>query len=91
MATSSAAPQPEVLAERRGMLEVITLNRPRALNSLSTTMVESMQDIYMAAASDPTVACVLLRGAGGKAFCAGGDVKAVVQAGLAGKVDEALR
>lgn len=36
------------------------------------------------------MACAV-QGAGDKAFCAGGDVKTVVQQGLAGQVDEALR
>lgn len=90
MATAPS-PEPEVLHERRGALEVVSLNRPRALNSLSTNMVEAMYDIYRAAEADPRVACVVLRGAGDRAFCAGGDVKTVVQLGLAGRIDEALR
>lgn len=86
-----AAGPAQVLHERQGPLGIVTLNRPRALNSLSTGMVESMYGIYEQCNNDPSVACVVLRGTGEKAFCAGGDVKAVVQLGLAGKQEEALR
>lgn len=88
---STAAAEPEVLSEVRGHAAIATLNRPRALNALNTRMVEAMFELYSQWDADPGVACILLKGAGDKAFCAGGDVKTVVQQGLAGQFDEALR
>ncbi len=79
---------PEVLAERRGALGIITLNRPQALNALSLAMVRDITAALMAWQSDDAVQAVLLRGAGreGKApaFCAGGDIRFFHRAALAG-------
>lgn len=64
-----------VLFERLGPLGVITLNRPRALNALSPEMISLINpqlDIWQ---TDDTISAVLIRGSGGKAFCAGGDVR----------------
>ncbi len=55
----------------------LTLNRPQAFNALSHEIVEGLQSSLEDAARDPTIGCVVMRGAGEKAFCAGGDVKAM--------------
>jgi enoyl-CoA hydratase len=61
-----------VLSEVRGGLGVATMNRPAALNSLDTPMVEKMLALYSDwDRPESPVHCVALRGAGGKAFCAG--------------------
>jgi enoyl-CoA hydratase/carnithine racemase len=77
-----------VLAEVRGNLGVITLNRPQALNALSLAMVRDITAALLQWQGDARVAAVLLRGAGreGKspAFCAGGDIRFFHQAALAG-------
>lgn len=77
-----------VLAEVRGNLGVITLNRPQALNALSLAMVRDITAALLRWQDDAQVAAVLLRGAGreGKvpAFCAGGDIRFFHQAALAG-------
>lgn len=76
-----------VVAEVRGNLGVITLNRPQALNALSLAMVRDITSALLRWRDDATVAAVLLRGAGreGKppAFCAGGDIRFFHQAALA--------
>ncbi len=69
----------EVLFERRGALGLITLNRPQALNALTLEMIHAITARLEAWADDPSVATVLIRGAGDKAFCAGGDIRALVQ------------
>ncbi len=69
----------EVLFERRGALGLITLNRPQALNALTLDMIHAMTARLQDWAGDPSVATVLIRGAGDKAFCAGGDIRALVQ------------
>jgi enoyl-CoA hydratase len=67
----------EVLAETRGRLGLITLNRPKALNALSGSMIELIEPALSAWAQDDAIGAVLIRGTGGKAFCAGGDVRAI--------------
>ena len=57
-----------------------TLNAPATLNALTAAMVERLAAQLTAWERDPGVALVVLRGAGDKAFCAGGDVKALRQA-----------
>jgi enoyl-CoA hydratase len=77
-----------VLAERRGHLGILTLNRPRALNALSLEMIRLLTARLLAWRDDPRVGAVLLRGANreGKApaFCAGGDIRYFHEAALAG-------
>ena len=77
-----------VLAEQRGQLGVITLNRPSALNALSLSMIREITAALLRWRHDDKVSAVLLRGAGreGKApaFCAGGDIRFFHQAALAG-------
>jgi enoyl-CoA hydratase/carnithine racemase len=82
---------PEVLHDQRGQLAVVTLNRPKALNSLTTRMVESILSLLRHWESSDIVAAVLVKGAGGKAFCAGGDVKAIAQLGRSGDTSAAQR
>ncbi|MFD0718441.1 3-hydroxyisobutyryl-CoA hydrolase [Streptomyces globosus] len=66
-----------VLSHRQGRTGVITLNRPRALNALTHPMVLRMEEVLRAWADDPEVEQVLLRGAGERGLCAGGDIRAI--------------
>lgn len=54
---------------------LITLNRPQAANALSIQMLTVLQDVLESCKFDPSVRCVVLTGAGEKAFCAGADLK----------------
>ena len=67
--------EPEVLLEQRGRIGLITLNKPRALNALSLTMIYAIAPQLQAWATDDTVDAVVIQGAGEKAFCAGGDIR----------------
>lgn len=69
--------EPEVLFERRGVAGIITLNRPKALNSLTLNMVRMIHPQLEAWAVDDAVEIVLIEGAGDRAFCAGGDIRAL--------------
>ncbi len=69
----------EVLSELRNHIAFITLNRPSALNALSLGMVVELRAMLTGYAADPQVHAVLVRGAGDKAFCAGGDIRALYQ------------
>jgi enoyl-CoA hydratase/carnithine racemase len=67
----------EILCEVRGGVGLITLNRPAVLNALSHTMVRELTTQLRAWAADSTIHAVLVQGAGEKAFCAGGDIRAL--------------
>jgi enoyl-CoA hydratase/carnithine racemase len=69
----------EVLNEIRNHIAFITLNRPTALNALSLDMLVQLRALLGNYAVDPQVYAVLVRGAGDKAFCAGGDIRALYQ------------
>jgi enoyl-CoA hydratase len=75
--------QNDIIVEKRGGVGILTLNRPKALNALSYHMIRSVSDNITAWADDPSVRAIVIRGAGDRAFCAGGDIKAVYQAGTA--------
>jgi enoyl-CoA hydratase len=72
----------EILLGREGGLATLTINRPRALNALTLDNYRHIAPAIRAWAADPSVRAVVVRGAGGRAFCAGGDVRAVYEAGL---------
>ncbi|KFN19852.1 enoyl-CoA hydratase/isomerase family protein [Aeromonas bestiarum] len=54
---------------------VLTLDSPASLNALSLPMIQALQRELTYWEQDPGVVCVLLQGAGEKAFCAGGDIR----------------
>lgn len=66
----------EVLAQIRGQVGCITLNRPRALNALSLGMVRDLMAVLLAWQNDARVLAVAIRGSNKEgpfgAFCAGG-------------------
>lgn len=69
-------PQPyeTIEIEKRGQVDWVTLNRPEALNTISTQMVADLNDYFGGLYHDRTVRIVVLRGAG-RAFSAGLDIK----------------
>ncbi len=67
-----------------GNLGVITLNRPKALNALTTEMCAAMTKVMLAWEDDDRIGAVLVRGAGDRAFCAGGDIIMLHDSGRAG-------
>ena len=62
-----------VLRERRGAVELLTLNRPEKRNALSTALLAELRDTLVAVAADDGVAVVVVTGAD-PAFCAGVDL-----------------
>ena len=71
---------PSVVTSVEGGLGLVTLNRPRALNSLNLEMIRTLAPVLRAwQQRDSGVRAVLVRGAGGKAFCAGGDIRALTE------------
>ncbi|WP_435931313.1 enoyl-CoA hydratase/isomerase family protein [Moraxella bovoculi] len=59
---------------------IITLNNPKALNAQSLDMVKAMMRIFSDWRDDESVVAIVLRGAGERALCAGGDIKTLSQA-----------
>ena len=76
----------DVLVRVEGSLGRLTLNRPRALNSLTLDMVRVIDTALAGWADDPTVQAVLVDGAGERGLCAGGDIRALYDATLAGDI-----
>lgn len=76
--------EPEVLFATRGAAAIITLNRPKALNALTLGMVRAIHPKLSEWAGDPGIQCVIIEAAGDKAFCAGGDIRALYDWGRAG-------
>jgi enoyl-CoA hydratase len=74
----------DVMVREVGALRRLTLNRPHALNALTLEMAETMTAYMRAWADDAAVGAVLLDGAGERAFCAGGDLRALYDAGKSG-------
>ncbi|XP_008579115.1 PREDICTED: 3-hydroxyisobutyryl-CoA hydrolase, mitochondrial, partial [Galeopterus variegatus] len=70
----------DVLLERKGCAGVITLNRPKLLNALTLNMIRQIYSELKKWEQDPETFLIIIKGAGGKAFCAGGDVRAISEA-----------
>lgn len=71
------AAEPEALFHTVNGVGIATLNRPRQLNALSYPMIVALSAQLEAWAQDDNIRAVVLRGAGPKAFCAGGDIRAL--------------
>jgi len=78
------ATDPHIKSEKRGFLGLLTLDRPQALNALTHGMIKAITAQLQAWAGDDAIRAVAIRGAGDRAFCAGGDIRAIQQAVAAG-------
>jgi enoyl-CoA hydratase len=72
-----------IKSEKRGALGLLTLDRPQALNALTHGMIKAIAAQLRAWAGDYAIKAVAIRGEG-RGFCAGGDIRAVQQAAIAG-------
>lgn len=68
---------PSVRVERDGHVLVLTLDRPGARNAVDADLATRVADALDQADADPEVRCVVVTGAGDKAFSAGADLKAL--------------
>lgn len=84
---NDASEAPVVFEEREcshgRRIGIAMLNAPSTLNGLSLAMVDALHRQLDAWAADPSMAVVVLRGAGDKAFCAGGDLHGLYRSMLA--------
>jgi enoyl-CoA hydratase len=67
----------EVLTQVEGGVGVVTLNRPKAINSLNQTMIDGLRAVLTGWEQDAGIGAVVLSGAGERGLCAGGDVVAI--------------
>jgi enoyl-CoA hydratase/carnithine racemase len=85
------ASESHVIAEVRGRVGLITLNRPQALNALSLAMVREITATLLAWRESALVMAVVIRGVNKEgpfgAFCAGGDIRFFHRAALTGDAD----
>ncbi|THA82211.1 enoyl-CoA hydratase/isomerase family protein [Streptomyces sp. A0592] len=88
-AETKAPSDDTVLIHVEGRTGVVTLNRPRALNALTHPMVLRIAEALDAWADDPAVGQVLIRGAGERGLCAGGDIRAIHDDAKAGNTASA--
>ena len=76
--------EPEILTRVDNGVGLMTLNRPRAINSLTQSMVDTMAEVLATWAGDDGIRAVVLDGAGERGLCAGGDVIALYHSARAG-------
>jgi enoyl-CoA hydratase len=74
-----------VIARRDRRVGRIVLNRPQTLNALDLSMIRACAEALQTWRDDPHVHAVVIEGAGDRAFCAGGDVRALRQYELDGE------
>jgi enoyl-CoA hydratase len=84
------SPDAEIICETRGAAGVVILNRPRALNALSLTMVRELARALDAWEHDPQVTRIVVSSNSEKAFSAGGDIRHLHDLGREGRFDEML-
>lgn len=70
-AASDSAP---LLLERNGAVATVVLNRPAKLNAFTVSMWQQLGDIFRTLSGDASVRCVIVRGAGERAFSPGNDI-----------------
>ncbi|WP_010187664.1 enoyl-CoA hydratase/isomerase family protein [Sphingomonas sp. PAMC 26605] len=80
----------DVFTQIEGRVARIRLNRPKALNALTTPMCEAMLEALDTWRTDPAIEVILLDHAEGRGFCAGGDIRMLAESG-AGDGAEARR
>ena len=76
-----------VVVRRDRRIGRILLNRPKALNALDLPMIRACAEALEAWRSDPAIHAVVIEGAGDRAFCAGGDIRAVRSHAMAGETE----
>ena len=63
-----------ILVNRDGHIVTVTLNRPEKLNALTKPMWRRLGDVFTELSADASIRCVVIRGAGERAFAAGSNI-----------------
>jgi len=74
---------PVLFDAREDGIAIITINRPEQRNALSREVREGLRGAWLRFENDPALRVAILTGAGEKSFCAGGDLKEMVETGMA--------
>ncbi len=69
----------DIILKQKNRCGLVTLNRPKALNALNYGMIAQMEARYIDWAGEADIYGVVLQSAGGRAFCSGGDLKALYE------------
>jgi enoyl-CoA hydratase len=68
-----------IRVETENGIRTLTVNRPEKLNALNSEVMAELDGVVAAAAADPSLTCVIVTGAGEKAFIAGADIGELVK------------
>ena len=79
---------PPIVIRQQGQIGHLTINRPKSLNAVDHAMVRTIRGELEKWRNDPTVEAVVIEGMGGRAFCAGGNIRQVRDMALAGQYAE---
>ena len=71
-----------VIVEQRGVIAIVTLNRPEAMNAVNSRLRSELRAALATVGNDPAVRAVVLTGAGDRAFCAGQDLAEAIEYGI---------
>ena len=68
-----------LLLTREGAIALVTINRPQVLNALDSSTLDDIRRAILEIKQDATIRCVILTGAGDKAFAAGADISELAE------------
>lgn len=81
--------EPEVLVQTKGRLGHLRLNRPKTINALTLSMVDTIAETLERWAEDDSVETIVLTGAGERGLCSGGDIRTLYDATTTGDYEHA--
>lgn len=87
----TASPLETIQVTRQGLVAVISLNRPQAMNAINMRMRRELRDTLDALRRDPDIGAAVLTGNGPKAFCAGMDLREFAETGAGQPITEMRR
>ena len=79
-----------LLVEKNGRIATLSLNRPEAMNSMNEVMMMELAEFFESIKQDTSIQVLLLKGEG-RAFSAGGDVKAMLDKENPFNIEEAMK
>jgi len=86
----STGPTGDLLAERKGPVLTLTINRPERRNAMTWDVIRGLREQVARAKADPAVRVVVVTGQGDQAFCAGADLSGMAPRHPGGDTDEYL-
>jgi enoyl-CoA hydratase len=84
MTEAAGLAEPDLIARREGSAGIIRLNRPKAINAVTLEMLRDIDKALDQFEADPSVAVIVLEGAGERGLCAGGDIRTLHESSKVG-------